>query len=76
LSNEAQLLLFRIAQEALANVRRHAEASRVWVTLEFGHNKAVLTIEDNGKGFKLPEGIEDLAGVGKLGLAGMHERTR
>ena len=73
---EVQLLLFRIAQEALTNIRRHARASRVWVTIEFGDDKTVLTVEDNGKGFALPEEMEDLAGIGKLGLAGMQERTR
>jgi len=44
--------------------------------LEFSDDKVVLTIKDNGKGFKLPDRVEDLAAVGKLGLAGMQERTR
>ncbi len=75
LPNEVELLLFRIVQEALSNTRRHAEASSVWITMEFGSDKAILIIKDNGKGFKLPEKVEDLAGVGKLGLAGMQERA-
>jgi signal transduction histidine kinase len=75
LPDEVQLLLFRIAQEALSNIRRHAEASNVWVTMEFGADKAILTVKDDGKGFKLPQRIEDLAGIGKLGLAGMQERA-
>ncbi len=76
LSDEVELLLFRIAQEALSNIRRHAVASRAWVTVEFGDDKTVLTVEDNGKGFELPERVGDLASSGKLGLVGMQERAR
>jgi len=76
LPDEVQLLLFRIAQEALSNIRRHAQASRAWITLEFGDDKTVLTVRDNGKGFELPQRIGDLASIGKLGLAGMQERAR
>jgi len=76
LPGEVQLLLFRIAQEALTNIRRHAEASRAWITLEFGDDKTVLTVKDNGKGFKLPQRMGDLASVGKLGILGMYERGR
>jgi len=76
LPDEVQLLLFRITQEALTNIRRHAEASRAWITLEFGDDKTVLTVKDNGKGFKLPQRIGDLAGIAKLGILGMYERGR
>ncbi len=76
LSPETELILFRIAQEGLRNVCRHSEASRSWIILEFSDDKVVLTIRDNGKGFKLPDRVEDLAAVGKLGLAGMQERAR
>jgi len=73
---EIELILFRIAQEALRNVWKHSEASKAWVTVKFGDDKTVLTVKDNGKGFELPERIEDLAVVGKLGLAGMQERAQ
>jgi len=73
---ETELILFRVAQEALRNVWRHSEASRAWITVEFGDDKTVLTITDNGKGFELPERVEDLASTGKLGLAGMQERAQ
>jgi len=76
LPDEEQLVLFRIVQEALSNTRRHAEASRAWVTLEFGDDKTTLTVKDNGKGFELPPRIGDLASTGKLGLAGMQERAQ
>lgn len=73
---ETELVLFRVAQEALRNVWKHAEASRAWITVEFGDHKTVLTIKDNGKGFELPERVADLANAGKLGLAGMQERAQ
>ena len=73
---ETRLLLFRIAQEALNNTRRHAEASRAVVKLEFGDDTIMMTVSDNGKGFELPPRIEDLASVGRLGLMGMSERAR
>ena len=76
LPDEVQLLLFRMAQEALRNVWKHSEASRAWVTVEFGDDKNVLTVKDNGKGFKLPERVGDIASRGKLGLIGMQERAR
>ncbi|GAH74602.1 unnamed protein product, partial [marine sediment metagenome] len=58
---EVQLLLFRIAQEALSNIRRHAQASMAVVKLKFGDNKIEMTVSDNGKGFELPTRVEDLA---------------
>ncbi|UCG10414.1 MAG: PAS domain S-box protein [Dehalococcoidia bacterium] len=76
LEPEAELALFRIAQEALSNVRRHSEAKKAAVKLLFTNRKVKLTIFDNGRGFRLPEVLGDLATEGKLGLLGMQERTR
>jgi len=76
LSPEIELILFRIAQEGLRNMCRHSKASRCWIMIEFSNDKVVLNVKDNGRGFKLPDRVEDLAAVGKLGLAGMQERAR
>jgi len=73
---ETELTLFRIIQEALRNIERHAEASKAEVKIEFGEGKIRVSISDNGKGFKLPGGLGDLPRTGKLGLAGMEERAR
>jgi len=68
---EAQAVLFRIAQEALANVRKHAAASQVTVTLADDGEGAKLSVRDDGRGFDLASP----AVPGHLGLATMHERA-
>ncbi len=75
-SPEVELLLFRIVQEALNNIRRHAQASEAQVVVEFAEDKVKVTISDNGRGFSLSEGVDGLPRNGKLGLAGMQERAR
>jgi PAS domain S-box-containing protein len=73
---EIELVLFRIAQEALSNVRRHSQATEAEVKVEFEDKKTRITIKDNGKGFKIPEVMSDLVKGGRLGLAGMQERIQ
>ncbi|WP_411814514.1 PAS domain-containing sensor histidine kinase [Dehalococcoides mccartyi] len=76
LTAEIQLLIFRIAQEAFNNIRKHSLATWVRLELEFKPKAILLTIQDNGKGFNLSEQTDNLAQNGKLGLAGMHERAQ
>jgi signal transduction histidine kinase len=76
LPEEVELVLFRITQEAMRNVWRHSQATRAEITMEFTESKVRITVSDNGKGFKLPKTLDDLARDGKLGLAGMRERTQ
>jgi signal transduction histidine kinase len=76
LTPEEELVLFRIAQEAINNVKRHSQASQVVITVEFNEDRARITIDDNGRGFELPDRTGDLAATGKLGLIGIHERAR
>jgi two-component system nitrate/nitrite sensor histidine kinase NarX len=68
------LQLMRIAQEALANVRRHAQASQAEVSLRNIENKLELTITDNGLGF--PDALPEDLGQHHFGLATMRERAR
>ena len=75
-SPEVELLLFRIVQEALNNIRRHARASDARVVIEFAEDRVKVTISDNGQGFSLSGRLDDLPRSGKLGLAGMQERVR
>jgi PAS domain S-box-containing protein len=76
LRHDQQVLLFRIAQEALSNVRRHSRATRAEVTIQFLEGRVRLTIRDNGHGFAVPARLSDLASTGKLGIPGMYERAR
>jgi len=76
LPDGAELALFRIAQEALNNVRKHSGASAVELTVDFRDSGLVMTIADNGTGFETPGSTSDLAECGKLGIMGMQERTR
>lgn len=76
LSTEVELVLFRIAQEALRNVWRHSQATSAEVIVEFDERRTRITVKDNGEGFTLPHSIGDIARDGKLGLAGMQERAR
>jgi two-component system, NarL family, sensor histidine kinase UhpB len=51
LAPEIELAIYRIAQESLTNVARHAAATRVTITLERGHHSVVLRVSDDGRGF-------------------------
>lgn len=70
-----RLGLYRIYQEALMNVVKHSQATRVWVRLNKKCDAVSLEIEDNGIGFEIPQNWLDLARQGHLGLAGMRERA-
>jgi PAS domain S-box-containing protein len=73
---EKELLVFRVAQEALNNIRRHSEATKVRVHVAFRKQKITVRIRDNGRGFGLPSSVGEFAQSGKLGLVGMYERAR
>jgi PAS domain S-box-containing protein len=74
LSPEVELVLFRVAQEALRNTLRHSKANSAQVDVEFGEKLVRITVTDNGKGFYLPETTGDFIKRGRLGLTGMRER--
>jgi len=76
LALDAELCLFRIAQEALRNVELHAHASRVVVTLTDEREQVRLLVEDNGQGFQSEGPTPKLALSGKLGILGIQERAR
>ena len=76
LSSDTELAIFRIAQEALNNVWKHAQATQCSLEVKFSPKKVSLKISDNGQGFDLPTVTEGLAYSGKLGMTGMQERAR
>jgi signal transduction histidine kinase len=67
--------LYRIAQEALTNVRRHAKATQVEIRLRCTDDQLVMDVEDNGRGFALHETLERAQSEKRFGLLGMRERA-
>jgi len=75
LDPEQELALFRIAQEALTNVRKHARATGAKITLTRDSNEVGLIIADDGEGFVVPATLNELAQEGSYGLMGIQERV-
>jgi signal transduction histidine kinase len=75
LSPEAELAVYRLVQEGLNNVARHAHGSSAQVGLLFTPNHLQVTVADDGRGFNPPDLIEELARAGHYGLMGMQERA-
>ncbi len=75
LPEKVRLALFRIFQQSLANVIRHAKATEVHVRFSFDAEEAHLEITDNGKGFEVPANWIDFVRRGHYGLAGAAERA-
>jgi PAS domain S-box-containing protein len=75
LPRELETACFRIAQEALTNVARHAKASSVSVQLDHGREKMLLTIIDDGVGFDIDNLRKNMLAASALGLRGMEERA-
>ena len=73
---EIETALYRIAQEALTNVAKHAQASHAWIRLHIGEDAVHLTISDDGIGMNV-EQAQQAAACGKgWGLAGICERVQ
>jgi signal transduction histidine kinase len=75
LSDEVAVNLYRVVQEALINVARHAEAGQVAIRLTKGPSGLRLTVQDDGRGFDMPADLYGLTDQGHFGLAGMQERV-
>jgi signal transduction histidine kinase len=72
LDNKISIALFRIFQEALTNIAKHAGATRVEVELEADKGNVMLQVHDNGYGIA----EQDLAKKQAFGILGMQERAR
>ncbi|HET6701829.1 MAG TPA: sensor histidine kinase, partial [Gemmatimonadaceae bacterium] len=73
LAPHLEVALFRIAQEAINNIARHAEARRATIRLDFSDKAVRLTVTDDGRGFDVERA---LASGGSIGLIGLQERAR
>ena len=76
ISTDTAILLFRVVQEALKNIIRHTQATKVIVGVQFARKRIKVIISDNGRGFELPRELSDFASQGKIGLFSMKERVR
>ncbi|MBA7503634.1 hypothetical protein ES706_02245 [subsurface metagenome] len=76
LPSEAEVMIFRIVQEAMRNIGKHSQASKAEVAVKLEREEITITVKDNGLGFQLSESVGDLTRAGKLGLAGMQERAQ
>lgn len=75
LSGEIAVNLYRVVQEALTNVARHAAARQVTIQLAWENSCLALTVHDDGRGFVVPDTLQSLTPDGHFGLAGMQERV-
>jgi len=73
---EAELVLFRICQEAMHNIQKHSSATEAMISLQFKPGALEMSITDNGRGIDLPTNIGDFAARNRLGIIGMRERAR
>jgi len=75
LPHDMELAAYRIVQEALNNVIRHAQATHAWVEARFEADHLVLIVRDDGQGFQVPRLPDELARRGHFGLMGIQERA-
>jgi signal transduction histidine kinase len=70
-----QTMIFMIAEEALTNARKHAQARHVWVRMARRDDLFIMEVEDDGVGFNLGAMDDGYASLGSLGLVNMRERA-
>ena len=76
LSSDMEVAIYRILQETLNNVKKHAQATQVSVMAQFTKRQIKLTVRDNGRGFEVPEAMTDFASRGSFGMMGLQERAQ
>jgi signal transduction histidine kinase len=76
LPGDVETILFRVTQEALTNIVRHAHATRAWVELKCDDGWVILQIEDDGLGFEPAAALDDADRPAGWGLVGIQERVR
>ncbi len=74
--DEVSLAIYRVCQQAIYNIQRHAHATAVQVQLACTPERVELTVKDDGVGFAVPPAWVEMARTGHLGIVGMEERMR
>lgn len=75
LPSSMEIAVYRVTQETLSNIRKHAQASKVNLRLQFQKDKLLVEVRDNGQGFDLQQTLENAISVGRMGLLGMKQRA-
>ncbi|HZS77050.1 MAG TPA: sensor histidine kinase [Ktedonobacteraceae bacterium] len=75
IASEREIAIFRIVQEALSNIWRHAQATHAAVEMSYEPERLRVAITDDGKGFDAQDALENVHKEGSLGLVGMRERA-
>jgi signal transduction histidine kinase len=75
-SSDQQIVIYRIIQEILTNIRKHAAATQVYVNIKKNEKRVRFSIEDNGIGFDIQQSAAQYAPEKGLGLAAMNERSK
>ena len=76
LSSDLEIVCFRVAQESVTNVLRHASARRLRVSIARNGSHVRLAVRDDGRGFDAATTLDSAAAQGHLGVVGMRERVR
>ncbi len=76
LSSEVDLALYRIVQEALTNLVRHAAARRGWIILRYRRQELWMCVKDDGESCAAPASRAELSRKGHFGIIGMRDRAR
>jgi len=76
LDSGIEVTIFRIIQEAINNIRRHSNASRVLLTLQYFPKHLEITVKDNGIGFTPSKIMKSLVASNKMGIIGMQQRAQ
>ena len=75
LPSDMELAVFRIVQEAVNNVAKHAQASTLRIEVAFQPEQVCVTVTDDGRGFSLAEAMSSSTSTPRLGLLEMPERA-
>jgi len=76
IDHDAEINIYRLVQEGLANIQKHAAANRVAIKLIAAYPNILLRIEDDGKGFDLQKWLVNIPGEKRMGLRSMKERVK
>jgi signal transduction histidine kinase len=75
-SAEAEIVIYRVLQEILTNIGKHAQATQVKIALKKYEDSVHICINDNGKGFNVKQVLAGAANTGGMGLGSIEERVR